>query len=375
MTVTAGTPNDIDGTVRIYLDGRPVSGSLTPLNASLSVTIIPGLLPVGDHTVYAVFTGADASGNNVSKASEKMPFTVRELTYEEKAECPSDRNPIGGSVNDQFGTDTFGFIGKSGIAYEYSLDGGSTWKDVDASSLQADGTNPSKVRGTIAVGNIALAAGMVQVRATVTDLYKDGIPLKNELPFTVTLEGSASLSGQAVYKETLTASVEGAQEGAALVYSFYRKDDSEETLLQTGIENTYTLQAEDIGAVIFVKVTAEGYVGELTAETEKAVQKAAQTLTVAQISYEKICGDADFSLQCTTDGDGTIQYEVDNPRIVTVSEDGTVSVQGAGAAVVTVTLFDGTCFAGTDKKEITITVSKKAAPEVSPVEKSYVVRP
>ena len=182
----------------------------------------------------------------------------------EKAEAPGDTMPENGLVNDWLGTDTFTFMGKEGVAYEYCMDGGKTWKILENSALEEDLQNPGRVTGTIKAGNAAFGPGEIQVRAKETDTHKAGEPLKNKEAFTVSLTGSVSLTGTLKYGETLTAEVRGAQEGAALVYTFYWSGQT--APIQTGSASAYTLTAADIGKTLTVKVTAAGFVGALEAD-------------------------------------------------------------------------------------------------------------
>lgn len=84
------------------------------------------------------------------------------------------------------------------------------------------------------------------------------------------ITGTVSISGEAVYGKTLTASYEGlATDAGEVTVSWYRGEDT--TAIATG--DTYTLTADDVGKVITVKVTAENCSGELmdsTAEVAKA---------------------------------------------------------------------------------------------------------
>lgn len=78
------------------------------------------------------------------------------------------------------------------------------------------------------------------------------------------ITGTVSISGEAVYGKTLTASYEGlATDAGEVTVSWYRGEDT--TAIATG--DTYTLTADDVGKVITVKVTAENCSGELTDST------------------------------------------------------------------------------------------------------------
>lgn len=83
------------------------------------------------------------------------------------------------------------------------------------------------------------------------------------------ITGTVSISGEAVYGKTLTASYEGlATDAGEVTVSWYRGEDT--TAIATG--DTYTLTADDVGKVITVKVTAENCPGELTDSTAEVAK-------------------------------------------------------------------------------------------------------
>ena len=83
------------------------------------------------------------------------------------------------------------------------------------------------------------------------------------------IAGTVSISGEAVYGKTLTASYEGlATDAGEVTVSWYRGEDT--TAIATG--DTYTLTADDVGKVITVKVTAENCSGELTDSTAEVAK-------------------------------------------------------------------------------------------------------
>lgn len=83
------------------------------------------------------------------------------------------------------------------------------------------------------------------------------------------ITGTVSISGEAVYGKTLTASYEGlATDAGEVTVSWYRGEDT--TAIATG--DTYTLTANDVGKVITVKVTAENCSGELTDSTAEVAK-------------------------------------------------------------------------------------------------------
>ena len=110
------------------------------------------------------------------------------------------------------------------------------------------------------------------------------------------LTGEVKWSGGSQYGDTLTAEVTGAPEGAKLIYSFYRNGNGEEEEpVQTEGNPGYTLKAEDVGKTISVKVTAEGYAGELTPGYGMPIQP--RSIVVKADSLSKTYGETDPPLK------------------------------------------------------------------------------
>lgn len=271
-----------------------------------------------------------------------------------KAEHPNP--PTNGKVDDE--NNTFTFNGTSGVAYEYSTDGGASWTDITVDS----GTGV----GTVTVGNVIVNTGGLQVRAKETDGYKASDVISNTSAYTATLEGSVSLSGTAKYEENLTATVTGAQQGAVLTYAFCADD----IVLQQGSSNTYKIEQEAIGKKITVKVSAEGYIGTVN-NTSDTVAKADGVLTLKQTEFIQTFGDEAFELGCSRTGDGTISYKVsdskiadgtaadDDNSVIKVSDTGVVTIVGAGSATITVSLSETECYTGAAEQTIKVNVAKK----------------
>lgn len=118
------------------------------------------------------------------------------------------------------------------------------------------------------------------------------------------------------------------------------------------------------GKTVTITVTLGASVTNYTIESaftleNQTIEKANQTLTVSVNAFTKTYGDGEFSLNCTTTGNGKITYSSDDESVVTISEDGIVTIVGAGNATVTVTFADGANYACTDSKTISITIAKK----------------
>lgn len=125
-----------------------------------------------------------------------------------------------------------------------------------ATSFQVD-TSDIQVRAEVAVitnesGGTA-AATVSAVPATVTITGGVNPPIT----------GSVSISGSAVYGQTLTAVPSGTPSGATLQYQWYRGEDA----IAGAANAAYTIAAADIGSALKVVLSAEGHDGTRTAQT------------------------------------------------------------------------------------------------------------
>ena len=118
--------------------------------------------------------------------------------------------------------------------------------------------------------------------------------------------------------------------------------------------------------------------------TTASITKATATLSVGTTSYTKTFGDAAFNLEgiTTTPATASLTYTVsdsknasnatvDNNKVITVNESGTVTIVGAGSATITISLPESTNYNAAESKTVTITVNKKTADAVSAIEKTY----
>ncbi|MDD4510404.1 MAG: Ig-like domain repeat protein [Oscillospiraceae bacterium] len=111
---------------------------------------------------------------------------------------------------------------------------------------------------------------------------------------------------------------------------------------------THTITANYSGDLHYKPATS-------TASVELAVNPAAQTVSASNVT--KTYGDGDFQLFAATNGDGAITYAVkDTTDVLTVTDDGVVTVLQAGEATVTATAA-ATGNYNTAAKDITVTVN------------------
>ena len=217
-----------------------------------------------------------------------------------KAEHPNP--PTNGNVDDE--NNTFTFNGTSGVTYEYSTDGGASWTDITVDS----GTGV----GTVTVGNVIVNTGDLQVRAKETDGYKASDVISNTSAYTATLEGSVSLSGTAKYGETLTATVTGAQQGAATI-------DIADKLPENRGDTTYTVTDTTDSSVILQNVAVDT-AGKLTYTVisgKKVGDKANITVTAQMANYKS----ATF----------TVNISITDKIVVALKNGSSVTINGSNA--------------------------------------------
>ena len=124
----------------------------------------------------------------------------------------------------------------------------------------------------------------------------------------------------------------------------------------------------DSNGYVTVKGAGSATITVTASETDnyKSAQKTIQ-ITVAkkkqtisdQTRYDKTYGDSSFNLNCSTDGDGTLEYSSSNSNVVSVDAYGDVWIKRSGSAAITVVASEtGTHSSAT--KTIDIYVSKAA---------------
>lgn len=119
-------------------------------------------------------------------------------------------------------------------------------------------------------------AGTATITATVEDTEPE---LSASCTVTVTkpaITGDLTVSGNAVYDETLTASLSGYDTG--VTYSWYREGESQ----AIGNDAQYTIVLADVGKTLTVKATHPDFTGEKTYTTAK-VAKATQAAPAAPV--------------------------------------------------------------------------------------------
>lgn len=125
--------------------------------------------------------------------------------------------------------------------------------------------------------------------------------------------------------------------------------------------------------IIRASVAAKGNyaAADSTNTLDLTIQKAAGTLTVPETSVSRKFGDAQFLLNCSTNGDGKISYASSDEDVISVSADGMALIKGTGTAVVTVSLAEGMNYTGGAKETATVKVEKADAPSAIQETRNY----
>lgn len=115
-------------------------------------------------------------------------------------------------------------------------------------------------------------------------------------------------------------------------------------------------------------------------KTDVTIRKAKGTLQITDTSVIKTYGDADFRLDCTTESDGEITYQITDSKdttgtpitdtsVINITADGTISIQNAGTATITLSLAEGRNYTKAEEDTtVQITVNKAAKPQTLPAE-------
>ena len=136
-----------------------------------------------------------------------------------------------------------------------------------------------------------------------------------------------------------------------LIYTGKANDGTEVNGTATPVlAGTYTVTASITDSNYNLK--AEGTTAEFV------VTKATPGLSVAAVS-DKSYGEGAFKLEVSNKGDGLKAYASSNDKVVTVDENGTVTIVGAGTATLTVSLAESANYTA-DRKAVTVTVAPKA---------------
>ncbi|MCD8012538.1 MAG: MBG domain-containing protein, partial [Lachnospiraceae bacterium] len=116
-------------------------------------------------------------------------------------------------------------------------------------------------------------------------------------------------------------------------------------------------------AIITVSVPETDNCTSGSVEITLTVEKKDNTLTVTEVAYEVTYGDDLFTLDVTSKG-GTVTYVSSDEDVVTVDENGTVTIVGVGEATISISIADSDNYNGTETT-VTVTVNEAALTDVS----------
>lgn len=158
---------------------------------------------------------------------------------------------------------------------------------------------------TVATVKNGLVAAVGEGTATITATFEGKTATKEITVKKATLIGTVTITGNAVYGETLTAAyIKG--NAQKVEYVWYREGGTE----PVGTTNTYTITKDDIGKVLTVWVGSDNFAGNVSAKTgkvEKATQKAPDAPVIEAkenvITVKNVDHDAEYLLV----GDGASQ--------------------------------------------------------------------
>lgn len=158
---------------------------------------------------------------------------------------------------------------------------------------------------TVATVKDGLVAAVGEGTATITATFEGKTATKEITVKKATLIGTVTITGNAVYGETLTAAyIKG--NAQKVEYVWYREGGTE----PVGTTNTYTITKDDIGKVLTVWVGSDNFAGNVSAKTgkvEKATQKAPDAPVIEAkenvITVKNVDHDAEYLLV----GDGASQ--------------------------------------------------------------------
>lgn len=177
----------------------------------------------------------------------------------------------------------------------------------NATQPNADMSNVdwSTSNDTVATVKNGLVAAVGEGTATITATFEGKTATKEITVKKATLIGTVTITGNAVYGETLTAAyIKG--NAQKVEYVWYREGGTE----PVGTTNTYTITKDDIGKVLTVWVGSDNFAGNVSAKTgkvEKATQKAPDAPVIEAkenvITVKNVDHDAEYLLV----GDGASQ--------------------------------------------------------------------
>lgn len=175
----------------------------------------------------------------------------------------------------------------------------------NATQPNADMSNVTwSTSNKVATVKNGLVTAVGEGTATITAAFEGKTATKEITVKKAALTGTVTITGNAVYGETLTAAYKGNADNVE--YTWYREGDNK----PVGTTNTYKITENDIDKVLTVYVGSDNFLGNVSAKTgkvEKATQKAPDAPVIEAkenvITVKNVDHDAEYLLV----GDGASQ--------------------------------------------------------------------
>lgn len=261
-----------------------------------------GITPIANESTPGRVAYAFSSTNSLTAAGDllSITFTVKEDTTTENTsvsvtvrECVAlDDNDITCTAPaDQTITITKPPVPATGITLpeNTTIERGSTTQltaELTPENATSEVTWSSSDTSIATVDESGVVTGVKAGTATITAKVSDEVSDTCEVTVTnPAITGELTVSGNAVFGETLTASLSGYDTG--VTYTWYREGTTDS--IATGAQ--YTIVLADVGKTLTVKATHPDFAGEkiyTTAAVTKATQNAPDAPVAATVAYTSI---------------------------------------------------------------------------------------
>ena len=237
-------------------------------------------------------------------------------------------------------------------AFKITAKAGDTESGIQFASDNKEVATVSK-DGTVTIGN----AGTAKITVSM-DESQNYLAVSREVTVTVVpKEISAKIAPNGgIYGEIIVPAV-------AALDGLVGKDNPEITLTYTGRANDGTevngTKVPSLAGIYTVTATIKDKNYSLKTEGASAafiVAKAYPALSVSAVKDKKY-GEEAFKLEVSNKGDGVKSYVSSDDKVVTVDNNGVVTIIGTGAATLTVSLAESADYTA-DQKEVTVAVGK-----------------
>ncbi|PWG78301.1 Ig-like domain-containing protein, partial [Pararcticibacter amylolyticus] len=336
--------------IEVVIDGKPYGPVYADQNGHWEITLSEEL-GEGDHAVTVKAT--DIAGNVSESAGTTITIKTDKPVTPEPPTVPGGN---GSATNTT--TPTFSGEAEPGTRIEIVIDGkpyGPVYADQNGKWELV--INPALTEGGHSVTVKATdIAGNVSESAEVTITIKTDKPVTPNEPVVpggtgVTSDPSAPISGKGTPGTTIEIYVGGQKVGDAPVDADGNWSFSFNPALPAGSNQVTTVVVDEAGnkstpsAPVSITVIA---------------QKMATVLTIDQVAA-KTYGDADFSVTIHSNNDQSpVTYTSSNLEVVTVGENGTIHIVGAGTATITVSQAESSGFtAASAARELVVNKAKQ----------------